>query len=848
MKIRKILDFIEFSIKPKWVILLVFVASWLLFKKSIEGGITKYLVMPYFTNMSYTSIVNLFFYSFTLFLILIFLNRIIRNYRVSSFKVIVFSIISIVYFYYRNYVHVWDFHQLKTLGVYYLDIILLHSSALILLRLRNCIPLSSDSTSPNATPFILDCPLAKGDIDALNRTEYATEVAGRLNATISEKSITIGVHGEWGLGKSSFFRLIKNELEKDDNNIIIDFNPWRGYKGNALSIDFFASLSQSVGKYNDLLKVDLKRYGDTLLNVENSILKSTIHIARDLAQISSIEVQYGEINKALKKLNKKWYFFIDDLDRLSSDEIIELIKLIRNTADFYNLRFILAYDKNYLASALKKLNPYSYQTYLEKIILFEYPLLPIDSEKIDQEMLGMLTAYCKKEALPEIEKVTTHSRYGRNAQTGTYLLNLRDVKRFANAFIPSYNRDHKEVDIVDYVNFELLRIKYPAIVYQLYFNKNKFLMVSGGLLQLITIAESDKKNPTYSIESFIKDNLEYLQIEGANLSKLMILLKNLFTIEQMWERHVSEKSIMRDKNFSNYFRKETSSNLISHSEFELTIKSSFEEIAEKFQIWVHQKKRTAVVDKVRHYNVFESLNEKSEFEKFIKSIFLLANFEKVEGDNYMGYPDEDLYDKVSKTKAAKAFYNNKEEDLKVFLVRLFDDALYPFRAESEFLNYVSENSYKSDFALSQQEVENQLIKYFSTYCKITNEFNDNFWSLYHNCKKEVINGNTVTKVFLPEANVIHQDFAFKNEAILKGYLEKICHLNMRGGDIYEISQIVKIAFGSFEKLIARLVESEYANLDFVKEFVEFYNVFEAADFKIFVPFDFKILKVRKEDS
>lgn len=44
---------------------------------------------------------------------------------------------------------------------------------------------------------------------------------------------------------------------------------------------------------------------------------------------------------------------IDDLDRLEGTELMAVLKLIRITANFKNLIFIVAYDKGFVANALK---------------------------------------------------------------------------------------------------------------------------------------------------------------------------------------------------------------------------------------------------------------------------------------------------------------------------------------------------------------------------------------------------------------------------------------------------------------------------------------------------------------
>ncbi len=53
----------------------------------------------------------------------------------------------------------------------------------------------------------------------------------------------------------------------------------------------------------------------------------------------------GTVEKSFKALSKRILVLIDDFDRLSKDEIEEVLKLIDNNAAFSNLVFLTAYDK-----------------------------------------------------------------------------------------------------------------------------------------------------------------------------------------------------------------------------------------------------------------------------------------------------------------------------------------------------------------------------------------------------------------------------------------------------------------------------------------------------------------------
>lgn len=81
-----------------------------------------------------------------------------------------------------------------------------------------------------------------------------------------------------------------------------------------------------------------------------------------LALFRSLAVWYSEedsnvfkskIADKLKDIDSKIVVAIDDIDRLDSNELFEVLRLIRNTANLPNLIFLVTYDKDYVIKQLK---------------------------------------------------------------------------------------------------------------------------------------------------------------------------------------------------------------------------------------------------------------------------------------------------------------------------------------------------------------------------------------------------------------------------------------------------------------------------------------------------------------
>lgn len=63
-------------------------------------------------------------------------------------------------------------------------------------------------------------------VDLLNNEAVAKTIVGLLRER-PEHPVTIGVHGDWGAGKSSVLEMIESTLDGDKKIVCLKFNGWR---------------------------------------------------------------------------------------------------------------------------------------------------------------------------------------------------------------------------------------------------------------------------------------------------------------------------------------------------------------------------------------------------------------------------------------------------------------------------------------------------------------------------------------------------------------------------------------------------------------------------------------------
>ena len=85
-----------------------------------------------------------------------------------------------------------------------------------------------------------DLPITKSEEDALNRSNFAKNLAQAVIQCTFPTSFSIGLYGKWGSGKTSLLNMVIEEIENiEESTIILRFNPWLCSDPKQLVIQFF---------------------------------------------------------------------------------------------------------------------------------------------------------------------------------------------------------------------------------------------------------------------------------------------------------------------------------------------------------------------------------------------------------------------------------------------------------------------------------------------------------------------------------------------------------------------------------------------------------------------------------
>ena len=315
---------------------------------------------------------------------------------------------------------------------------------------------SNAEENKGIVPIYLDEPIVYENNDLLHYAELARSLSCSIRQKSFPNSYSIGINSPWGTGKSSFLNLLKLNLKKVSDVIVVDFNARSSANVNCIQMDFLSILATTLSPFHTGMKSVMKDYMEAL-----SVLADGTSWGKflGLIHIKDATDSRARLQDGIEKINKKIVVFIDDLDRLTCEEILEVLKLITKNAAFVNTVFITAYDKDYINCILEK-NLYvpQKQNFSDKYFCMEIAL-PEGNQQIRSTLLlkeltklsqkGLITA-CKENDFQQLFMAI-------GMYVERYLLSLRDVKRFLNTFCASYLPIQHEVYFEDVLMISLLR-------------------------------------------------------------------------------------------------------------------------------------------------------------------------------------------------------------------------------------------------------------------------------------------------------------------------------------------------------------------------------------------------------
>lgn len=480
--------------------------------------------------------------------------------------------------------------------------------------------------------FSSDRPITEANEDLLGRANFANDLADAIDGWHGNDSLVVALHGEWGSGKSSIKNMALAKLSQKSNkkSNVIEFSPWEWAAQEKITSSFFQEISKSIGRTDKSesgkkLAQTLQRYGQYLstgevavtsisgalpaifllvaaLGISNNYIDDTFiktvsttglivlsvaaacfkwgeRLLQSLSGSLKSSVMKNEHNLSdirqelttlLKKRNVPLIIVMDDLDRLTSDQLRMVFQLIKANTEFPNVVFLLLYQRDLVEDKMTEGNQQG-RDYLEKIIQVPFSIPKAETSDIHKILFDKLNKIIFTDE--SASKMFNSTRWGNifYSSLSSYFDNLRNVYRFSSTlsfyFTLFKGKKAFEVNPVDLIAIECLRVFEPEVYKEIALSKNIF--TRNG--------RSRYERDDGSKAEFINNIIEKSSPEKKEVVKKIIT--QLFpTISWVWDLSMQsdqfipiwlkEMRICHPSNFDKYFQFTIPNGELSHSELQ----------------------------------------------------------------------------------------------------------------------------------------------------------------------------------------------------------------------------------------------------------------------------------------
>lgn len=338
-----------------------------------------------------------------------------------------------------------------------------------------------------------DAPIEKPEQDEFGYWPFAKALSRAIRTTPSPKGLVMSLNGPWGSGKSSLINLIRHDLttlQAETAPLIVEFNPWWFSGSDQLALQLLTQL-------NRRLKLEgseaLRKVGDLIGEYSGSLAKVVTTAAGfpgaeglvkgALSKLkrtpSDVRTMKGKLSEAMAKLEQRIVIVVDDIDRLTPPEMMEVFKVVKALGDLPNVIYLLVFDWTVVATALRHQLRTEGGMYLEKIVQSPFSLPAVSQVQLDRKFQSDLTDLVDRFPHEEVSGTYFGNVYLDGLQP--YLNKPRDVVRVMNALQVTYPAVAGEVNPVDFVAMEFLRVFEPVAYATLRDNSAMFTGTLGSL-------------------------------------------------------------------------------------------------------------------------------------------------------------------------------------------------------------------------------------------------------------------------------------------------------------------------------------------------------------------------------
>ncbi len=258
--------------------------------------------------------------------------------------------------------------------------------------------------------------------DTLNLIPYAEALRDFIHEC--ETPLTIGIQGDWGVGRTTLMNMLRGSDEGDQSGLLdasqckaINFDSWPYAQfdlDNQMAVACLYALTNRLGVVLGKEQIVDAAALETCLAAANRKLIIAMQQIRELSQGRSsdslVEASHTDISSQMlifrgefEKLVSLWarsgedrrvVIFIDDLDRIRPARALELLEAIKNFIDVPGCVFVMVLDYEVVQRGMLEklghdLQKTSGKAFFDKMIQLPF-VVPSTSYKLDDYIVGLL--------------------------------------------------------------------------------------------------------------------------------------------------------------------------------------------------------------------------------------------------------------------------------------------------------------------------------------------------------------------------------------------------------------------------------------------------------------------------
>ncbi|MGM0783585.1 MAG: KAP family P-loop NTPase fold protein [Pseudomonadota bacterium] len=322
-------------------------------------------------------------------------------------------------------------------------------------------------------------------------------IAERLAPSIAEASkgegMVIGLEGKWGSGKTSLLNFLRDELVavQDEGIHTITIAPWLNGDTSSLVASLLEPMTAILKKKEEdigqgdgdqararMAEVSqlLRTYGPKTARRAASIanvvgyfvpgaqivggaLDASANAAEQVLPTETTPSELKqEIGRKIQDLNIGFVVILDDLDRLEPEQAVEVVRLVRSVADFPRVAYLMCYDREVLAQALKTgLKVEDGDLFLQKIVQLTFNIPLPEPFDLRTQFLEEAKAIYAEVMEREVESALLDDLRSAVDRQGSGLSTPREVKLALNGIRFVFPQIKNDVFFPDFCRLHLIK-------------------------------------------------------------------------------------------------------------------------------------------------------------------------------------------------------------------------------------------------------------------------------------------------------------------------------------------------------------------------------------------------------